>query len=236
MDEGYASSMPPARACCEPGCCNLTNTSYVHDRLPNLRARGQSSAWDRYLDRIYGTVPPDAYPLDLKTFGWFYFKDLPLEVMPSWLAPACTSAFGHAWHGWPGCGEQGHGLPEAQPSIRKSGALLSAKTCSSDPHPLPPHGCQGSSCSSLSRAGQKHQRAFQTGRGWRSCGRPWRDARRSPPAHGTGWRAGRACGSTWVGHTSTQRTVERASGSSVAGAGLCDAWWTKATIRSNSRV
>lgn len=50
--------------------------------------------------------------------------------MPLWLAPACTSAFGHAWQGWPGCGEQGHGLPEAQPS----GVLPSANACSANAH------------------------------------------------------------------------------------------------------
>ena len=110
-----------AHACCGAGCCNLTSTSYVRNQLPILPTRGHSLPWDRYLDRVYGSVPLNAYPLDLSTFAWFYYDSLPLEVTPAWLDPSCTSAFGHAWHGWPGCGESGHGLPESQPPLRQAG-------------------------------------------------------------------------------------------------------------------
>lgn len=127
-------------ACCEPTaplgrCCNTTASSHIVRMLPTLAARGQAPAWDRYLDMVYGAVDIawDRYPVDLRTFGWFYFRGLPLQVEPAELAAACESRPGHAWYGPVGCGAGGHGLPESQPPLRAAGFFVQRPATSHAP-------------------------------------------------------------------------------------------------------
>ena len=145
------STSPPSPPTCTrcANCCNLTNTSYIHDRLPTLRERGAEPTWDRYLDSVYGEpLPSSAFPLDLRTFHWFYHAQLPPPaVQPAWIPPACHSAYGHAWTGPAGCGEHGHFLPESQPPLRAAGFFLQ--------HHRPP-GPDGSSSSPPRRPMRNH--------------------------------------------------------------------------------
>ena len=94
------------------GSCKTTATSHVRSRLPVLERAGVSRAWDVYLARVYGPLPAAAYPIDLRTFGWFYYRGLPLDVQAAQLRPHCEAAFGHAW-----TGPHDASWPESLPSL-----------------------------------------------------------------------------------------------------------------------
>ena len=87
-----------------PTECSYTGSSSLEGRLPLLREEGQDPAWDAYLSTVYGDV---VYPVDLRTFSWFYYNKLPLHVVPARLDILCPSQHFAAWIG-------GHQiLPEA---------------------------------------------------------------------------------------------------------------------------
>lgn len=90
--------VPPTLRCEEAATCCTSNTSDLRGRLPRLRRRGQSPAWDTYLRRVYGDAVE--YPIDLTTFRWFYHSGLPLEVEPARLHIDCAPRHMHGWLGF----------------------------------------------------------------------------------------------------------------------------------------
>ena len=103
-----AHSRPPPPECtdytrtvassrCGANCTAPTYDSEVLSRLPVLSERGQSPAWDTYLQRVYGDADPPTYPIDLKRLSWLYYDSLPIRVVPAQRHPYCLALYGHAW-------------------------------------------------------------------------------------------------------------------------------------------
>jgi hypothetical protein len=79
--------------------CIDSDSSLLAGRLPTLRRPGEHPPWDRYLCGVYGAIPPQAYPIDLSSFEFFYQRWLPITVKPARLDPACSPRYNHAWIG-----------------------------------------------------------------------------------------------------------------------------------------